>query len=323
MTSTPPPAGTPSPPPAGTSGATRRKAGRRSGPQRILFGYLSVLVAAAVGAIGLPVAAIGANQCTADGFECLGWLFIGAAVGIAVAALALFGMARLTRTGWPFALVVLLLLGVAAAIPGLIWLRYLIALLTPLAAALITAPRPLTDTERRRTVRIGVISLLVLVLLLLGSVVLQTLFTVNSREELYAGEGVHPVGLSEDRGWDYEVVIERGGPDRRGFGYRLVDQSDNEVQVEIDARDLSAYDPPNDCSPDPHGTAPCRELAPGVWADGDLDNRRVIATDEAIVTLLHSVGPMTDDELTTLAGRMEPQSHRWLATRECRLCRLF
>lgn len=324
------------PPPAPAAPEARPRRARRSGPLRILFGYLVVAVAAVVGSVGMLVGFIGADQCTAEGFECLGWLFIGAGVWIALSTAVLFVLAHLTRLGWPFVPVALALLVAAAAIPGEEWMRLLVVALAPAVAALLTSPRtsvrpvpsadgshgPFAAGRGRRPWVYGVVGVVVLAVLLGGSVAWRTLSLVNYRTDLYSQEGVQPVGLADDRGWTYSVVME-SVTDAAGFSYRMDDGFGNEIRVEIEDRAAGNYNPPEDCSPDPHTTGICEELAEGVWADADLDNRRVIATADAVVTVQRTEGPMTDSELTELAGELEPQTARWLATRDCRVCRFF
>ncbi|MGO1974406.1 MAG: hypothetical protein ACTH2Q_15735 [Propionibacteriaceae bacterium] len=321
------------PPPAPPAPEARPRRPRRSGPVRILFGYLVVAVAAVVGSVGLLVGFIGADQCTAEGFECLGWLFIGAGVWIAISTAVLFVLAHLTGLGWQFVLVTLALFAAVAAIPGEEWLRFLVAALAPLVAALLTSPRtparavdgsrgPAPSAGRGRLWVYGVVGILVLSVLLVLSVPLKTLSLVNYRVDRYELEGVQPVGLSDDRGWTYSVVI-ASDADVAGLRYRMDDDFGNEIRVEIEDQNASSYAPPQNCSPDPHRSAACDELAEGVWADAELANRRVIATAAAVVTVQRTEGPMTDAELTQLAGELEPQTLRWLATRDCRICRFF
>lgn len=303
---------------------------RRSGPQRIAFGYGIMLLAAAVGSVGLLVGLLGMDRCTAEGFECLGWLFIGGALWAVISVAVVFVLAHLTRIGWPFVVVTLGLLAAVAAVPGEELVRLLVAVLVPAFAAYVTSPRSRagggggdTGTDRvgwHRRILIGVIGVVVLAVVLGVAGAVKTAGAVSHRADLYEQQGVHPIGLPDDRGWTYPVVIESPTA-TAGFSYRMEDGFGNEISVDIEDRTASAYDPPEDCSPDPQRHGTCHEVADGVWV-GEQDDRRMVTTDQVVATVHRTNGPLTHDELTELAGQLEPQSYRWLATRDCRICRL-
>ncbi|GAA2100285.1 hypothetical protein GCM10009841_14850 [Microlunatus panaciterrae] len=225
--------------------------------------------------------------------------------------------------GLLFGLLVIALVGCAIASPGLELVRVVMALLSPAAAAWVTQPAgpmlPSTLQAPAWVVR-GLALLLVLSLAPISTVALD-LRTADNREQAYLREGVTPVGLADDRGWSYGTVIE--SVVARGFSYQVEDPEGRALRVEVTQIDDSVVQPPRNCSPDPNLAVRCEDQGNGVFCSVADSRQRIVVRGEGVVLLWAQSGAFTDGELDRLAGGLRPRSARWLAERQCPVCRLL
>ena len=146
---------------------------------------------------------------------------------------------------------------------------------------------------------------------------------VDYRESLYVREGVAPVGLTDDHGWDYASTME--SVTGRGFSYQMSDSEGRRVRVEITHAEDTPLAPPRNCSLDPHRTIACEQRADRVFrSPNEARAHRIVVVGQSIVEVkVTSEQTFEDAEFDQLAQRLEEQSPRWLAERDCDLCRLL
>lgn len=296
----------------------------RSGPGRITAGYLVVVVSIALSSVVFLAGWIAAIQCEGDGFTCLGWM-VGGMIGAAFVAAVLTVIFSLwQRMGIIFPLLTIALVALAAAVPGIDPIRVLIGVAAPGIASWITMPREVDSSAGSKPRRLGIkILILVLILLLAPVAVLgQELKRVNYRESLYVKEGATPLGLPDDAGWSYELV--RESVVDRGFAYTMINKSGVELDVAITHAEDSDLRPPANCSIDPGKTAPCETRSEGVYLiAGDNRLARIVVRGDSIAVVRILGGAIDDAEFDAQVAAFQPQSARWLATRECGVCRLL
>lgn len=294
---------------------TAAKRPRPQGFPRIAIAYVLTLISVALGGVAFIVGLVGGQNCDLEGFACLGWLIYGAAAGALLAVVLLVVLALKQRLGLPFAGITVALVAIAAATPGIEPARIVLALLAPGIAAWVTGAR--------KRWWLAIVVLVVALLLVPIGILASQLRTVNYRESLYVREGVAPIGLQDDRGWDYTLVME--SVTARGFSYRMEDKAGRQLEVEIVHADDTALVPPTNCSRDPGRSVPCEPRADGVFrsTDDHRSNRIVVRGESVARIVLTSEMTLDDAAFDRLAMSMETQSPRWLADRQCAVCRLL